>query len=719
MPRRSLFNGCLGVFIGLLSSTAAADCTLRWSVSGVGIHDAGTSHYPSNEACATDRLAGVQAIKQLEPTLREARKLGYAVDIAIGECICHGLQPVPPQRDPRDEKKEGDRRDSAKRQPLEAPEAQQPAGESSGPPHEPTTARDGRHHPVYEEIKPEEITASPADQTLLPPDDRRARHSPGAYSVAPAAPPQVDDLFKSAEEQPSGESGPWLCGTLERPLENWSCPRCSAQVPCNEPAVVQHSNYECPKRPGASLPRATAEGSGDAVDVGGTELEESQYFYDLQMRRTGVGRSDVSPASSAQPDRAPPLDPAGDPEPSSALRGASPGPPDGDESTHAGVIRQDPNRRAHHPTATPPPPTVGSDNSCREYKEYDNGVVQGTSWIAGLNRPKLNEKLRPEAERRLYDQLRLAGKLRKEDVENVESKRRAGNVNEATEAQTAALKRVFNPNGYDFMIGVAARHETFIDLLERVATGDEFTNGAFSASTQPLYASLKGRSFQLLNCHSNGAMVCLAALTGDCPDVKAVDVRLFGPQITPSSVGKWQHLLDAGRVRSVAIYINKGDPIAPASFAGGVAARRVGLGVGGFGVASTLLSYESLRASINRLAPGISVTFFDFCPEKHRQMAIFGESLGSGKSLEDSTGTFESRPQPSEPIDTPNTSPFPQVDTPETSLGWTIGGGLVGLFPELLGYDVTFACHGWTRYERLLKAQKVLKAKYGTESGVR
>lgn len=169
----------------------------------------------------------------------------------------------------------------------------------------------------------------------------------------------------------------------------------------------------------------------------------------------------------------------------------------------------------------------------RDYKPAGIGLVGGTTGIYGYNVPtgEKGKKLREEANRKF----RKLGEL-------------AGIGEEA----------LIDPNKYNFILGVAASHGFWTDLFKRVVR-DHWGEGRFSAENRELYASLKNREFVRLDCHSNGAMVCLAAL--ELGDAKSRHVRLFGPQITPESVSRWRKLMDERKVSSVEIYINKGDPV--------------------------------------------------------------------------------------------------------------------------------------------------------------
>jgi hypothetical protein len=73
------------------------------------------------------------------------------------------------------------------------------------------------------------------------------------------------------------------------------------------------------------------------------------------------------------------------------------------------------------------------------------------------------------------------------------------------------------------------------------------------------YATLTGRSFHELACHSNGAMVCLAAL--ERKDVKADNVMLYGPQPTEKALEEWDGMIRSGQAISVTLVINSGESV--------------------------------------------------------------------------------------------------------------------------------------------------------------
>ena len=173
------------------------------------------------------------------------------------------------------------------------------------------------------------------------------------------------------------------------------------------------------------------------------------------------------------------------------------------------------------------------------YKPSGNGFVGGTTWIAGFNVQKADPALIAKSHEMLKQQMELAG---------------------LPYASGIDFER------YNFVIGIGASTGAFTDLRKRVVF-DEFRAGQFSAEHQELYNSLKGRQFDELACHSNGAMVCLAALENK--DIKAGRVALYGPQLTRESIQMWEELIRAHQVESVYVYINQNDPIPPFSIAFG------------------------------------------------------------------------------------------------------------------------------------------------------
>ena len=120
----------------------------------------------------------------------------------------------------------------------------------------------------------------------------------------------------------------------------------------------------------------------------------------------------------------------------------------------------------------------------------------------------------------------------------------------------------FTKENYDFVVSMGNSHSAIEDLATRVIwDGAEF--GEFSRKHKEIFASLKGRQFDTLDCHSNGAMLCLAALRSG--ETTAKEVRLFGPQITPGAAALWRDYA-ASTGAKVKIYINNGDPVPAASW---------------------------------------------------------------------------------------------------------------------------------------------------------
>lgn len=117
---------------------------------------------------------------------------------------------------------------------------------------------------------------------------------------------------------------------------------------------------------------------------------------------------------------------------------------------------------------------------------------------------------------------------------------------------------------YNFVLGMASSLDLWTDLIDRVAF-DDLTNGRFSAQEQLLYEKLRGKQFDELGCHSNGAMLCLAALENK--DIRAGHVVLYGPEVTRESLEMWNKLVQDGQVKSVKVYLNENDPVPGASIA--------------------------------------------------------------------------------------------------------------------------------------------------------
>lgn len=221
------------------------------------------------------------------------------------------------------------------------------------------------------------------------------------------------------------------------------------------------------------------------------------------------------------------------------------------------------------------PPLPGTQAKIHDYKESGNGLVGGTTWIYGYNVPPgSQEAIRARAEEALSVQMKLAG---------------------------VQAKDFISTKDYNFILGMAASHSATEDLWKRVVA-DGSSQGGRTVEQQSLYASLRDRKFERLDCHSNGAMICLAALTRQ--DAKAEHVRLFGPQITKESLAEWQKLIDEGRVKDVQLFINRGDPVPGLSY----------MGTHPTGVNKLVFS-DSLQQEIQKDAPGIRVRLND-CPNR-------------------------------------------------------------------------------------------------------
>ncbi|MGO9445629.1 MAG: hypothetical protein ACLPXB_12735 [Thiobacillaceae bacterium] len=216
------------------------------------------------------------------------------------------------------------------------------------------------------------------------------------------------------------------------------------------------------------------------------------------------------------------------------------------------------------------------------YRPSGNGMVGGTGWIVGYNVPKPTPELIAKSRAMLAEQERLAGHTYADAIDF---------------------------DHYNFVIGIAADTDFGWDLVKRVVTHDEGTAGQYSIENQPGYAALAGRSFHDLACHSNGAMVCLAALAAK--DVKADNVTLYGPQITQQALEQWDSLVRSGQVKSVTLVVNSGDPVPPLSlaFEDYVSSRLEGRQETYANKA--LLETKELSAAVNETAPRLLVHVYN------------------------------------------------------------------------------------------------------------
>jgi len=208
--------------------------------------------------------------------------------------------------------------------------------------------------------------------------------------------------------------------------------------------------------------------------------------------------------------------------------------------------------------------------AARTYQASRKALVGGTMWITGFNVQSADPVLVANEHKMMDAQMRLAGLAYADGVDF---------------------------NRYNFVIGIAASTDTLTDLATRVVF-DEYKNGQYSVENQVAYDSLKGRRFDELACHSNGAMICLAALENQ--DVKADRVVLYGPQITPESLQMWDALVRSGQVKEVQININQSDPVPPVSM---LAGGSVSGGIAFF-------KPQSFVRAINETAPELHVRTF-------------------------------------------------------------------------------------------------------------
>ncbi len=223
----------------------------------------------------------------------------------------------------------------------------------------------------------------------------------------------------------------------------------------------------------------------------------------------------------------------------------------------------------------------------RDYLPTGRGLLGGVAWILGYNVRNADPKLVARSREMLAHQMRLANIPYQDSVD---------------------FQR------YNFVLGIAGSTLSVYELLEvpstqrlfldlRRAIADEYSMGQHSARRQPAYQSLKNRHFEELACHSNGAMLCLAALENR--DVVADKIVLYGPQITVGSLAIWDEMVRTRQVKSVQIIVNEGDPVPALSLAygGNLLMSRVMQGI-------ALLRSPTLVETINQTAPRVTVRTF-------------------------------------------------------------------------------------------------------------
>jgi hypothetical protein len=175
----------------------------------------------------------------------------------------------------------------------------------------------------------------------------------------------------------------------------------------------------------------------------------------------------------------------------------------------------------------------------------NRALIGGMTWVFGEYAMNVPQNLtgeqarlaRAESERQFFGRLELAG---------------------------VPKDRFIAPEHYNFILGVAYHTNVVIDLPRAYA--DNLARGRATPGMQKEYDVLRGRTFDALDCHSNGAMLCLAGLAND--DIKLIEpkiVRLMGPQITPEALLEWQRLSTERKI-DLQIYINDGDPVPRISY---------------------------------------------------------------------------------------------------------------------------------------------------------
>jgi hypothetical protein len=178
--------------------------------------------------------------------------------------------------------------------------------------------------------------------------------------------------------------------------------------------------------------------------------------------------------------------------------------------------------------------------SSEQTSTINHGLVGGTSWTYGFKWPKApcSGECQSAIKSALDKQLSLYCSSQDDP------------------AQCVREGLPFTPADYDLVISMGTYHSFIQDLATRVVF-DGVTFGKFTAEHKEIFAGLLDRQFNTLDCHSNGAMLCLAAL--ESGRTKAAEVRLFGPQIDPAAAEKWKALASKGV--KVEIYIDNGDPV--------------------------------------------------------------------------------------------------------------------------------------------------------------
>lgn len=338
----------------------------------------------------------------------------------------------------------------------------------------------------------------------------------------------------------------WRMATGDRELQNYlashtcSCPSPTSQprcVPINQPGSesrpepmapgsgVNTSNYDA----AAAAARAEAERRQRQLEF---EAKKRELLASLKSGSAG-STSNANPLGLKPGTATPKTCPAG-----TALSGGNcvaVSPVKASEFLYASQTARFEPMNSGGKVIDTAQPTVG------------RGLVGGTTWTYGFKRPKADcdeaclTKMRREA---YADHLKYCAY--QADPEAC--------VNEPIP---------FTPDLYSFVFSAAKYNTPLADLSERVLF-DSATYGEYSRQHQEMFKDLKGKSFDVLDCHSNGAMLCLAALRSG--DAKAKEVRLFGPQINPGAAQMWYEYSVRSKVK-VTIYVNNGDPVPASSWA--------------------------------------------------------------------------------------------------------------------------------------------------------
>lgn len=340
----------------------------------------------------------------------------------------------------------------------------------------------------------------------------------------------------------------WKLATGDRELQNYLATHtCTCPSPNNQPRCVPRTQ---PSNPNAPQPTGPAGGgstvNSDAIAAARVETERRQRQLEFEAKkrellatlkngRTGTTTSAINTSNlGLKPGTATQTDcPAG-----TTLRAGN---CVADEPVKASdflyvlqMNRFEPMNSGGKVIDTSRPPTDG------------RGLVGGTTWTYGFKRPKAD-----------CDEACLTKMRRQAYLDHLE---RCKQQEEPEKCVNEPIP--FTPDVYSFAMSAARYSTPLEDLVTRVVF-DSATFGEFTRQNQEMFKEIKGKNFDVLDCHSNGAMLCLAALRSG--DTKTKEVRLFGPQINPEAAEIWYAYSVKNNVK-VTVYINKGDPVPAASW---------------------------------------------------------------------------------------------------------------------------------------------------------